>query len=178
MSHKDLIALLANIEFASGGYCPSCGGWGVVGGQGCSPRVHSRTCELKKAIAALEADKQGEAVTTDKFNVVKLSQKYDVPQPDRKEIEDEPTEGQYQQMYFAQCDATDVWVKKYHEELDRKADATLLARCEELEKIAEHANKLASDKTEEAIALRFEMTSLKVTIGHLYDKYNAWPVGL
>ncbi len=36
-------------------------------------------------------------------------------------------------MYHAQCQCTDEWVAKYRAEVERKADATLLRRVQELE---------------------------------------------
>jgi len=46
------------------------------------------------------------------------------------------------EMYQDQCACTDKWAKKYRDEVERKADATLLARCEELQRIAEVANAM------------------------------------
>lgn len=56
-------------------------------------------------------------------------------------IPDELTTRDWESMYIAQCACTDKWVAKHRAEVERKADATLLARCEELEAIAEAANR-------------------------------------
>lgn len=57
------------------------------------------------------------------------------------------------EMYQGQCAATDEWAKKYRDEVERKADATLLARCAELQRIAEVANAMVGKER-----VRYEST--------------------
>lgn len=63
------------------------------------------------------------------------------------------TSGDWESMYLAQCVCTDEWAAKYREEVERKADATLLARCAELEAIAANANKLVTAEREKVARL-------------------------
>ena len=56
------------------------------------------------------------------------------------------------EMYQGQCAATDEWAKKYRDEVERKADATLLARCAELQRIAEVANAMVGKERDRSEA--------------------------
>ena len=44
-----------------------------------------------------------------------------------------PTRDEIEAMYQVQCRCTDEWAEKYRAEVERKADANLLARIQELE---------------------------------------------
>lgn len=55
-------------------------------------------------------------------------------EPLLKEIE------RLQALYDAQCGCTDEWAEKYRAEVERKADATLLARVAELEQALASVN--------------------------------------
>ena len=46
-----------------------------------------------------------------------------------------------QAMYDYQCALTDEWAERYRAEVERKADATLIARIAELERHLERVNK-------------------------------------
>ncbi|MGD9631631.1 MAG: hypothetical protein AB7V18_20530 [Pyrinomonadaceae bacterium] len=51
--------VLERIEFSSNGYCPVCDGWMVDEWRGATPGKHTPTCELAKAIAALQSVEGG-----------------------------------------------------------------------------------------------------------------------
>ncbi len=77
-----------------------------------------------------------------------------------------------QAMYNAQCGCTDEWFRKYNAELDRKADATLLARCSELEAIAASANNILSTANARLERLRELARAIADTAG---EDDSLWP---
>lgn len=61
------------------------------------------------------------------------------------EDEEGPSQQDYRMLYEVQCDATDEWREKCLAEKEKKADATLFARCAELEFIARNANRIVDE---------------------------------
>jgi hypothetical protein len=47
--------IFKSCEFADSGYCPRCGGWKVDKWRGCTPKVHTKDCDLRAAIDAARA---------------------------------------------------------------------------------------------------------------------------
>jgi len=68
------------------------------------------------------------------------------------------------EMYQGQCEATDEWAKKYRDEVERKADATLLARCEELQRIAEVANAMVGKERDQTMRQAKRITELEASL--------------
>jgi len=68
------------------------------------------------------------------------------------------------EMYQGQCKTTDEWAKKYRDEVERKADATLLARCEELQRIAEVANAMVGKERDQTMRQAKRITELEAQL--------------
>lgn len=77
-------------------------------------------------------------------------------------MSDRLTYAELEAMYQGQCQTTDEWAAKYREEVERKADATLLARCEELQRAAEVANALVGKERDTSEALRTQLSAARV----------------
>lgn len=71
------------------------------------------------------------------------------------------------EMYQGQCAATDEWAKKYRDEVERKADATLLARCAELQRIAEVANAMVGKERDRSEAQAKRIAELKARLAQV-----------
>ena len=79
-------------------------------------------------------------------------------------LNDEFDKDYWFEMYQSQCEATDEWAKKYRDEVERKADATLLARCEELQRIAEVANAMVGKERDQTIHHAKRITELEASL--------------
>lgn len=71
------------------------------------------------------------------------------------------------EMYQDQCAATDEWAKKYSDEVERKADATLLARCAELQRIAEVANAMVGKSRDQIESQAKRIAELEAEVAAL-----------
>lgn len=71
------------------------------------------------------------------------------------------------EMYQGQCATTDEWAKKYHDEVERKADATLLARCAELQRIAEVANAMVGKSRDQIESQAKRIAELEAEVAAL-----------
>ena len=79
-------------------------------------------------------------------------------------VNDEFDKDYWFEMYQGQCKTTDDWAKKYRDEVERKADATLLARCEELQRIAEVANAMVGKERDQTMRQAKRITELEASL--------------
>lgn len=78
----------------------------------------------------------------------------------------------WESMYNAQCQCTDKWVTKYRAEVERKADATLQARCDELLQVAANANSMIGKERDQVVKLQAKVVMLRDALQKLVDAHG------